>query len=132
MNYHEAKKAATKKNAGVVYEGDAGDGFTFEVYYCKWRKRRVWTSITPEGLRTSDDEYKAMDFTVDRWLAHHRLLTGKKHGGFRKGAGRKPIDGTQPEMKSVKLCQEHWDKAREIGEGNMAKGLRLALDAWKT
>ncbi len=53
MTGHEAKKAATKKNAGVVYRGDAGDGYTFEVYYCKRRKRQVWTSITPYGERTS-------------------------------------------------------------------------------
>ena len=33
-------------------------------------------------------------------------------------------------MKSVKLSQEHWEKARKIGEGNMAEGLRRALDAF--
>ena len=51
-------------------------------------------------------------------------------GGPREGAGRKPIEGTAPVMKSVKLSREHWEKAREIGGGNMAKGLRLALDAY--
>jgi excinuclease UvrABC nuclease subunit len=35
------------------------------------------------------------------------------------------------EMKSVKLCQEHWEMAREIGGGNMAEGIRKALDAFK-
>jgi hypothetical protein len=25
---------------------------------------------------------------------------------------------------------EHWEKARKIGDGNMAEGLRRALDAW--
>ncbi len=206
MTGHEAKKAATKKNAGVVYEGDAGDGFTFEVYYCKRWKRRVWTLITPEGTQYSTNDSSIAHFlppqnigglptihiteeekpmTVDiksRMRRHEKIgkirrktkiellvqeavteaeavalekkflnqikteypdykneneaptgsRGGKKHGGSRKGAGRKPIDGTQPEMKSVKLCQEHWNKAREIGDGNMAKGLRLALDAWKT
>ena len=53
------------------------------------------------------------------------------HGGSRKGAGRKHVKGTKPEMKSVKLSREHWEKAREIGDGNMAEGLRRALDAWK-
>lgn len=33
-------------------------------------------------------------------------------------------------MKSVKLSREHWEKAREIGDGNMAEGLRRALDAF--
>ena len=58
-------------------------------------------------------------------------MTSNKHGGPRKGAGRNPVEGTKPEMKSVKLSREHWEKAREIGEGNMAEGLRRALDAWK-
>lgn len=52
------------------------------------------------------------------------------HGGPRKGAGRKPVKGA-PEMKSVKLSREHWEKARAIGQGNMAEGLRRALDAWR-
>ncbi len=54
MTLQEAKKAATEENAGVVYRGDAFGGCTFEVYYCISRKRQVWTSITPEGVRTSD------------------------------------------------------------------------------
>lgn len=53
-------------------------------------------------------------------------------GGPREGAGRKPVDGTAPEMKSVKLSREHWAKAREIGGGNMAEGIRRALDAYST
>ena len=59
-------------------------------------------------------------------------MNAKKQGGPRDGAGRKPIEGTKPEMKSVKLSREHWEKARKIGNGNMAKGIRLALDAWKS
>ena len=54
----------------------------------------------------------------------------KAHGGPRDGAGRKPLSGTRPIMKSVKLSQEHWDLARAIGGGNMAEGLRRALDAY--
>jgi hypothetical protein len=57
-------------------------------------------------------------------------LTKKKHGGPREGAGRKPIQGA-PEMKSVKLSRAHWEKARRIGEGTMAEGIRKALDAYK-
>lgn len=53
----------------------------------------------------------------------------KKQGGPREGAGRKPIEGTAPIIKSVKLSREHWEKARQIGNGNMAEGIRKALDA---
>lgn len=60
------------------------------------------------------------------------MPTKTSHGGPRKGAGRKPVKGTNPEMKSVKLSREHWAKAREIGDGNMAEGLRRALNAWST
>ena len=51
MTYQEAKKAATKKNAGIVYMGDAGNGCTFEVYYCTKRSRQIWTTITKDGIR---------------------------------------------------------------------------------
>lgn len=43
-------------------------------------------------------------------------------------AGRKPVPGTRPTMKSVKLSEEDWAKARKIGNGNMAEGIRRALD----
>lgn len=55
------------------------------------------------------------------------MTTNKQQGGQREGAGRKPLDG-KPEMKSVKLSREHWEKARQIGGGNMAAGIRRALD----
>ena len=58
-------------------------------------------------------------------------FSGKKHGGTREGAGRKAIDGTAPIMKSVKLSREHWELARKIGGGNMAEGIRRALDQAK-
>lgn len=51
MTYQQAKAAATKKNANIVYSGDAGNGCTFEVYYCEWRKRQIWTTITASGIR---------------------------------------------------------------------------------
>jgi len=57
-------------------------------------------------------------------------MADKKQGGPRKGAGRKPLDGPRPEMKSVKLSRAHWEKARQIGGGNRAQGLRRALDAY--
>ena len=51
-------------------------------------------------------------------------------GGHREGAGRNPVAGTSPIMKSVKLSHEHWEKARLIGGGIMAEGIRKALDAY--
>jgi len=54
----------------------------------------------------------------------------KQKGGAREGAGRSRVEGTKPKMKSVKLSEEHWELAREIGNGNMAEGLRRALDAY--
>lgn len=51
MTYKEAKTAATKSNAGIVYTGDAGNGCTFEVYFCARRNRQVWVTITPDGTR---------------------------------------------------------------------------------
>jgi|DEB0MinimDraft_4_1074332.scaffolds.fasta_scaffold20732_4 hypothetical protein len=50
MTYTEAKKLATKKNPNVVYEGDAGNGWTFQVYYCSIRNKVVSLSISPEGI----------------------------------------------------------------------------------
>ena len=54
----------------------------------------------------------------------------KSHGGARKGAGRKRIQGTDPKAKTIKLSMEHWNKAWKIGNGNMVAGIRLALDLW--
>jgi hypothetical protein len=54
----------------------------------------------------------------------------KNLGGSRERAGRPRVTGTKPAMKSVKLSLEHWEKARKIGSGNMAEGLRKALDAY--
>jgi len=36
-------------------------------------------------------------------------------------------------MKSVKLSPAHWEKARAIGDGNAAEGIRRALEGhpWK-
>ena len=51
MTYAEAKKAATKKNANITSSGDAGNGCTFEVYFCDQRGRQIWTTVTPNGVR---------------------------------------------------------------------------------
>ena len=52
----------------------------------------------------------------------------KTKGGAREGAGRKPLPGTI--MKSVKLTPAQWDRARQIGHGNAAEGIRRALNAF--
>jgi hypothetical protein len=49
--YAEAKKLANKKNAGIMFCGDAGNGHTFEVYFCAWRNRQVWATVTADGIR---------------------------------------------------------------------------------
>jgi hypothetical protein len=51
MTYQEAKKAATKKNAGIVYSVEQPNGERSEVYWCEWRKRQVWTYINKAGYR---------------------------------------------------------------------------------
>jgi hypothetical protein len=53
----------------------------------------------------------------------------KKQGGTREGAGRKSLPGTV--MKSVKLRPEQWERARRIGQGNAAEGIRRALDSYR-
>ena len=79
----------------------------------------------PKGLHAVNK------FTEQAKLKGWNMKVNKEKGGPRRGGGRKPIEGTKPEMKSVKMSREHWEKARAIGEGNMAEGLRRALDAWR-
>ena len=52
----------------------------------------------------------------------------KPKGGPRPGSGRPKI-ADKPAMKSVKLSSQHWDMAKALGGGNMAAGIRRALDA---
>ena len=51
LTYKEAKRLASRKNPNAVFRSDAGDGWTSEVYWCSRRKRQVWTSISPDGIR---------------------------------------------------------------------------------
>lgn len=53
----------------------------------------------------------------------------KQRGGAREGAGRKPMP--KAIMKSVKLTAEQWERAREIGDGNAAEGIRRAIERYK-
>ncbi len=86
MTFHEAKKAATEKTPGVVYEGDAGDGYAFEVFYCTERERRVWTLITPDW---------ELDALAGSWS--------------RKKVKRRRIACTEIEMMHTELCHKHPD-----------------------
>jgi hypothetical protein len=51
-----------------------------------------------------------------------------KHGGAREGAGRKRI-AQKTVSKSVKLTPEQWARAKEIGDGNAAEGIRRAIES---
>ena len=51
MTYQQAKLAANKTNPNIVYMGDAGNGCMFEVYWCSFRQRQVWTTITASGVK---------------------------------------------------------------------------------
>ncbi len=84
MTYQEVKKAATKKNAGVVYRGDAGDGYTFEVYYCTERKRRVWTLTTPEGTQYSTNDSSIAHFLPLTYDIKSRMRRHEKTGKIRR------------------------------------------------
>ena len=53
------------------------------------------------------------------------------HGGLREGAGRRKL-AEKTLMKSVKLTPEQWAKARKIGKGNAAEGIRISIDAMET
>lgn len=57
------------------------------------------------------------------------------HGGAREGAGPKTIaekwGAEKTIMKSVKLPPELWERAKNIGEGNAAEGIRRALSRCK-
>lgn len=51
MTYQQAKKAANKKAANVVFVVEQPDGTKSEVYYCPRRGRQIWTWINKEGMR---------------------------------------------------------------------------------
>ena len=55
-------------------------------------------------------------------------MKNKKHGGKRKGAGKPALYGKPMKRTGVYLTDEHRSKAKEIGEGDMAEGIRKLLD----
>jgi len=52
----------------------------------------------------------------------------EKNQGVKRGRSGRPQIPGNPIMKSVKLSAEHWEIARRLGKGNMAAGIRRALD----
>lgn len=55
----------------------------------------------------------------------------KPHGGKREGAGRKPIYKVPMGRYTVRLTAEQVKFAEKLGGGDMAEGVRVALDAAK-
>jgi hypothetical protein len=49
-----------------------------------------------------------------------------KRGGARKGAGLPKIDGGK--RVALILAPKHISKAKKLGDGNVSKGIRFALD----
>ena len=56
------------------------------------------------------------------------VTTGR--GGKRPGAGRPCLPGRPLIAKTLRLPEKYWKLAGEIGEGNMTRGIRRALDAY--
>lgn len=55
----------------------------------------------------------------------------KQHGGARAGAGRKAEDAEgELEQKSVLLDKPTIARAKQIGEGEMSRGVRIAVKAY--
>lgn len=77
--------------------------------------------LTSLSKECPDDDYQKLLDTIMR---------AETRGGARVGAGRPRLTGTKPQMKSVKLSLEHWERAKTIGGGSMAEGLRRALEAY--
>ena len=58
----------------------------------------------------------------------------KQHGGARKGAGRRYLNGSKPgEGESavtvtISIPREMRDKLRDLGDGNVSAGVRRAVE----
>ena len=46
-----------------------------------------------------------------------RIVNEKKHGGFRDGAGRKPIDNPR-KQRSITATDDEWQQLKEIAKKN--------------
>lgn len=55
-----------------------------------------------------------------------------KHGGSRKGAGRKPLTDAPMERKNVTLDAETIDVMKGLGDGDLSKGIREAAKRLKS
>lgn len=52
----------------------------------------------------------------------------RKHGGRRAGAGRPTLGAAKLKRVNVILGDEHIERAREIGKGNLSVGTRTAIE----
>ncbi len=60
-------------------------------------------------------------------------MTAKPRGGARQGAGQpRLVPGQTTESVQIRLDPARKAKAIAIGDGNVAKGIRAALDAFQT
>lgn len=57
-------------------------------------------------------------------------MTEIKHGGKRPGAGRKPVDPNGTQRIQALLTREQIELATEIGQGNLSRGIRRAIEYW--
>lgn len=55
----------------------------------------------------------------------------RKHGGRRKGAGRPTLGAAKLKRINVMLGDEHIERGREIGGGNLSVGVRKAIEKHK-
>ena len=57
-----------------------------------------------------------------------------QHGGARKGAGRRYLNGSDPhegqaaERVTISVTQATLEKARKLGDGNVSDGFRRAVE----
>ncbi len=84
-------------------------------------------------LRGTNDTgwyFAGYDFDL---LVHARAEWAVQHGGARPGAGApRLVPGQTTESVQVRLDPARKAKALAIGDGNVAKGVRAALDAFQT
>lgn len=53
-------------------------------------------------------------------------------GGFRPGAGRKPINDARMERIQIAVTPRQLTTIKRIGQGNASAGARVAIDAYTT
>jgi len=59
------------------------------------------------------------------------MSDSNKHGGRRRGAGRKPRTSEPVRAVTVSLTEHEIDKAKEIGTGQISKGIGIAIETFE-